>query len=52
MISGDTSFGPPAAAGRETTALFGQTMGLVAAVAGFFTLGAYLGRTYESFERI
>jgi len=30
----------------------GQTMGLVAAVAGFFTLGAYLGRTYESFERI
>jgi modulator of FtsH protease len=28
----------------ETHALFGQTMGLVAVTAGFFALGAYLGR--------
>lgn len=43
MISGDTSFGPVTAR-SETNTLFGQTMGLVGVVAGFFTLAAYLGR--------
>ena len=35
---------PPAAARDQTRTLFGQTMGLVAATAGLFALGAYLGR--------
>lgn len=29
----------------DTQTLFGQTMGLVAATAGLFALGAYLGRS-------
>ena len=35
---------PYAATRDESRALFGQTMGLVAVTAGFFALGAYLGR--------
>ena len=43
MISGDSTL--RATSGRdEAHALFGQTMGLVAATAGLFALGAYLGR--------
>jgi FtsH-binding integral membrane protein len=37
----------PASGDREHV-LFGQTMGYVAATAGFFTLGAYLGRNLSS----
>ena len=43
MISGDSTL--RATSDRdEAHALFGQTMGLVAATAGLFALGAYLGR--------
>ena len=35
---------PPLGARTDTRALFGQTMGLVAATTGLFTLGAYLAR--------
>jgi FtsH-binding integral membrane protein len=40
MISGDTAL----QSSDETRTLFAQTMGLVAATAGLFALGAYLGR--------
>jgi|SRR5689334_6832285 len=43
MSTYETAF-PPAAARDQTRTLFGQTMGLVAATAGLFALGAYLGR--------
>ena len=36
--------GVRSASGDQTHALFGQTMGYVAVTAGFFALGAYLGR--------
>jgi modulator of FtsH protease len=36
------------AAGDSTRTLFGQTMGLVAATAGLFALGAYLGRNIST----
>jgi len=39
------AYGAPGAALRDRThTLFGQTMGYVAATAGFFALGSYLGR--------
>jgi FtsH-binding integral membrane protein len=41
----DLTYGPAGAVtGDRTRALFGQTMGCVAVTAGFFALGAYLGR--------
>ena len=43
MFSGGTAV-QPSATRTETGTLFGQTMGLVAITAGFFALGAYLGR--------
>jgi modulator of FtsH protease len=43
MFSGGTAI-QPSATRDETGTLFGQTMGLVAVTAGFFALGAYLGR--------
>ena len=43
MFSSDTAF-EPAGARSDAHTLFGQTMGLVALTAGFFALGAYLGR--------
>ena len=41
-----TSYGSPVSAfrGAEARTLFSQTMGFVAVTAGFFALGAYLGR--------
>ncbi len=44
MIDGATSVDRPALTRDATRALLGQTMGLVAATAGLFALGAYLGR--------
>jgi FtsH-binding integral membrane protein len=44
MIDSPSYSGTGAASGDETHALFGQTMGYVAATAGLFALGAYLGR--------
>ncbi|HEX2432666.1 MAG TPA: hypothetical protein VHI55_01840, partial [Gaiellaceae bacterium] len=41
MISGDTT---TLRSSDETRTLFAQTMGLVAATAGLFALGTYLGR--------
>ena len=44
-MNGSLAYGAPQAAQRDRThALFGQTMGYVAVTAGFFALGAYLGR--------
>lgn len=44
-MRGDLAYGQPGTADPDRTrALFGQAMGLVAATAGCFTLGAYLGR--------
>jgi len=44
-MSDVVGFGGSAAVSRDRTlALFGQTMAFVAATAGFFALGAYLGR--------
>lgn len=43
MITESTSFSP-ALTSNETRALLARTMGLVAATAGAFTIGAYLGR--------
>jgi len=43
VSSVDTSL-QPTVARDQARALFGQTMGLVAVTAGFFALGAYLGR--------
>jgi modulator of FtsH protease len=44
MIDSPSYSGTGAVSGDDTHALFGQTMGYVAATAGFFALGAYLGR--------
>ena len=44
MIDSPSYSGTGAASGDDTHALFGQTMGYVAATAGLFALGAYLGR--------
>jgi len=46
VMSGDLSYGGygAAATGERTRTLFGQTMSYVAVTAGFFALGAYLGR--------
>ena len=44
MIDSPSYSGTGSATGDNTHALFGQTMGYVAATAGFFALGAYLGR--------
>ena len=44
MIHSTAYSGTGAASGDDTHALFGQTMGYVAATAGLFALGAYLGR--------
>src|SRR6201997_2710845 len=44
-MNGSLAYGFPEAAQRDRThTLFGQTMGYVAVTAGFFALGAYLGR--------
>lgn len=43
MISADSGL-RSSTTGDTTRTLFGQTMGLVAITAGFFALGAYLGR--------
>jgi len=48
MINSPSYSGTGSASGDETHTLFGQTMGYVAAVAGFFALGAYLGRNLSS----
>jgi FtsH-binding integral membrane protein len=44
MIDSLSYSGTGSASGDRTHTLFGQTMGYVAATAGFFALGAYLGR--------
>ena len=44
MIDSPSYSGAGSASGDDTHALFGQTMGYVAATAGFFALGAYAGR--------
>jgi FtsH-binding integral membrane protein len=44
VIDSPSYSGTGAASGGDTHALFGQTMGYVAATAGLFALGAYLGR--------
>jgi FtsH-binding integral membrane protein len=44
MIDSPSYSGTGSASGDATHALFGQTMGYVAATAGFFALGAYAGR--------
>ena len=44
MIDSPTFSGTGSASGDDTHVLFGQTMGYVAATAGFFALGAYLAR--------
>src|SRR5215469_12830003 len=44
MIDSPTYSGTGSASSDQTHTLFGQTMGYVAATAGFFALGAYLGR--------
>ena len=44
MIDSPTYSGTRSESGDQAHALFGQTMGYVAATAGFFALGAYLGR--------
>jgi modulator of FtsH protease len=44
-MDGSLAYGAPQAALRDRThTLFAQTMGYVAITAGFFALGAYLGR--------
>jgi FtsH-binding integral membrane protein len=43
-MSGSLSYGYGQEAADRTRTLFGQTMGYVAATAGFFALGSYLGR--------
>src|SRR5260370_11770101 len=49
-MSEDLSYGGFGAAATrdQTRTLFGQTMGYVAVTAGFFALGAYLGRNLHS----
>jgi hypothetical protein len=44
MVSDSTAIRPPALTRDQAGTLLGQTMGLVAVTAGFFALGAYLGR--------
>jgi modulator of FtsH protease len=44
MIDSPTYSGTGSASSDQTHTLFGQTMGYVAATAGFFALGAFLGR--------
>ena len=44
MIDSPTYSGTGSESGDQAHALFGQTMGYVAATAGFFALGAYAGR--------
>jgi len=45
MTTTSTTAAIPAPLSRDDTGkLFGQTMGLVAATAGVFALGAYVGR--------
>jgi len=44
LMSSNTLEKIPTLAAVDRGTLFGQTMGLVAATAGFFTLGAYLAR--------
>ncbi len=44
MTDSPSHSGTGSASGDQTHALFGQTMGYVAATAGLFALGAYLGR--------
>jgi len=44
MIDSPSYSGAGSASSDDTHALFGQTMGYVAATAGFFALGAYAGR--------
>ena len=44
MIDSPSYSGTGSASSDQTHTLFGQTMGYVAATAGFFALGAYLGR--------
>ncbi len=44
MIDSPSYSGAGSASGDDTHTLFGQTMGYVAATAGFFALGAYVGR--------
>ena len=48
MIDSPSYSGTGSASGDDTHALFGQTMGYVAATAGFFALGAYAGRDLSS----
>ncbi len=44
MIDSPSYSGTGSTTGDDAHALFGQTMGFVAATAGFFALGSYLGR--------
>ena len=48
MIDSPSYSGAGSASSDDTHALFGQTMGYVAATAGFFALGAYAGRDLPS----
>ena len=48
MIDSPSYSGAGSASSDDTHALFGQTMGYVAATAGFFALGAYAGRDLSS----
>jgi FtsH-binding integral membrane protein len=48
MIDSPSYSGAGSASGDDTHTLFGQTMGYVAATAGFFALGAYVGRDLSS----
>ena len=48
MIDSPSYSGAGSASGDDTHTLFGQTMGYVAATAGFFALGAYAGRDLSS----
>jgi hypothetical protein len=44
VIDSPTYSGAGSASGDDTHVLFGQTMGYIAATAGFFALGAYVAR--------
>jgi hypothetical protein len=48
MTEASTAAAQPALTRDATGTLLGQTMGLVAATAGLFALGAYLGRDISS----
>jgi hypothetical protein len=43
-MSESIAYGEAGSASSDTHALFGRTMAYVVAAAGFFTLGAYVGR--------